>query len=71
MKNRRTIILTTVLTALLICMNTSFVSAASLSEIREQIKDKEAELKEGHQRKAVCLRRCLSLKKRFRLCRGV
>ena len=70
MKNRRTIILTTVLTALLICMNTSFVSAASLSEIREQIKDKEAELKEGQSKESSLSTQMLELEEKIQTMQG-
>lgn len=52
MKKKRIVIITAVLTALLLCMETSLVSAASLSEIRSQIKEKEAELNEGQSKES-------------------
>lgn len=47
MQRKKSTIIITVLTALFLCMGTTFASAASLSEIRDEIKEKEATLKEG------------------------
>ena len=42
MKRKRIVIIMAVLMAAMMCMETSLVSAASLSEIRQEIKEKEA-----------------------------
>lgn len=47
MKNRKIIIIVTILTVLMMGFQTAFVSAESLSEIRQQIKEKEAALEKG------------------------
>lgn len=47
MKNRKLIIITIILTILTMGIQTAFVSAESLSEIRQQIKEKEAALEKG------------------------
>lgn len=49
MKKKRLIVVTAILTALMFCVETTAVSAASLSEIRQQIKEKQAELEEGQE----------------------
>lgn len=47
MKNRKIIIITVMVTVLMMSFQTAFVSAESLSEIRQQIKEKEAALEKG------------------------
>lgn len=47
MKNRKLIIITIILTILTMGIQTAFASAESLSEIRQQIKEKEAALEKG------------------------
>ena len=47
LKKRRLIIVIALMTSLFICMETAVVSAASLSEIRKQIQQKEEQLEEG------------------------
>ena len=44
MRKKRLMIIMAVLMAFLMCMQTSVASAASLSEIRDQIKQKESQL---------------------------
>lgn len=61
MRNKRLIIVTAILAALLLCVQTSFVSAASLSEIRSQIKEKEAALKEGKSKESSLSSQMLEL----------
>lgn len=65
MKNKRLIIVTAILTALLLCVQTSFVSAASLSEIRSQIKEKEAALKEGQSKESSLSSQMVALEEKI------
>ena len=61
MKRKRIVIITAVLMAVLMCMETSLVSAASLSEIRQEIKEKEAELSEGRSKEGSLASQMLKL----------
>ncbi len=61
MRRKRILIITALMTALLMCGQTAFVSAASLSEIRSQIKEKEAELEEGRSKEGSLASQMLQL----------
>ena len=52
MKRKRWIAATAVMTVLLLCMGTVTAGAASLSDIKSEIKQKEAELKEGQSKES-------------------
>ncbi len=65
MKNKRLIIVTVILTALMLCIQTSAVSAASLSEIRSQIKEKEAALKEGQSKESSLASQMIELEEKI------
>lgn len=54
-----------VLMAFLMCMQTSVASAASLSEIRDQIKQKESQLKEGQSKESDLASQMLDLEKKI------
>ena len=61
MKKKRIIVITAILTALMLCTETAFVSAASLSEIRKEIKQKESELSEGREKEGSLASQMLQL----------
>lgn len=65
MRRKRLLILITVLMTLCVCIETSFVSAASLSEIRSQIKEKEAALKEGQSKESNLASQMLELEEKI------
>ena len=60
-KKKRIIVITAILTALMLCTETAFVSAASLSEIRKEIKQKESELSEGREKEGSLASQMLQL----------
>lgn len=64
-KNKKLIVITAILTALFLCVQTSAVSAASLSEIRSQIKEKEAALKEGQSKEKDLSSQMLELEEKI------
>lgn len=61
MKRKRIVIIMAVLMAAMMCMETSLVSAASLSEIRQEIKEKEAQLSEGRSKEGSLASQMLEL----------
>ncbi|MDD6477356.1 MAG: peptidoglycan DD-metalloendopeptidase family protein [Eubacteriales bacterium] len=63
MRKKRLMIIMAVLMAFLMCMQTSVASAASLSEIRDQIKQKESQLKEGQSKESDLASQMLDLEK--------
>lgn len=65
MKNKKLIVVTAILTALFLCVQTSVVSAASLSDIRSQIKEKEAALKEGQSKEKDLSSQMLELEEKI------
>ena len=65
MRKKRLMIIMAVLMAFLMCMQTSVASAASLSEIREQIKQKESQLKEGQSKESDLASQMLDLEKKI------
>lgn len=65
LRNKRIIIITAVLTALLLCVQTSFAGAATLSEIRSQIKEKEAAIKEGKSKESDLSSKMLEMDKQI------
>lgn len=65
MRKKRLIIITAILMAFLMCVQTTAASAASLSEIRSQIKEKEAELKEGQSKESDLSSQMLALEEKI------
>ncbi len=65
MRKKRLMIIMAVLMAFLMCMQTSVASAASLSEIRDQIKQKESQLKEGQSKESDLASQMLDLEKKI------
>ena len=65
MRKKRLMIIMAVLIAFLMCMQTSVASAASLSEIRDQIKQKESQLKEGQSKESDLASQMLDLEKKI------
>ena len=53
MKKRRIALVTAILTVLVLCFETAAVSAASLSEIRKNIQEKQEELRKEELRNRV------------------
>ena len=65
MRKKRLMIIMAFLMAFLMCMQTSVASAATLSEIRDQIKQKESQLKEGQSKESDLASQMLDLEKKI------